>query len=60
MSESTNTNTSNTNTTFETKLYLEEMTEREKKVIEIAKETLGSSFNIEKSIGYQEWKKNSK
>ena len=59
MSESSNT-TNTTNTKFETKLYLEEMTEREKKVIEIAKETLGSSFNIEKSIGYQEWKKNSK
>lgn len=59
MSEPNNTNNTN-NKTSETEIYLENMTEREKKIVEIAQETLGSSFNIEKSIGFQEWKKNSK
>ena len=32
----------------------------EKKALEIAKEDLGSSFNIEKSIGYLSWLKKNK
>ena len=40
--------------------YLEKLSKTEKEVIEIAKEVLGSSFNIKKSIGFEEWKKNSK
>ena len=40
--------------------YLEQLSENERKIIETAKEVLGSSFNINKSIGFEEWKKNSK
>tara|TARA_Y100000389_G_C17458236_1_gene519684 strand:- start:201 stop:368 length:168 start_codon:yes stop_codon:yes gene_type:complete len=38
--------------------YLEQLSNVEKQIIETAKEVLGSSFNIQKSIGFQEWKKN--
>jgi len=48
------------NTTSDIQEYLERISERERKVIEIAKEVLESSFNIQKSIGFEEWKKNSK
>jgi hypothetical protein len=34
------------------KLYLESMSDKEKKAYEIAKDHLGMSFQIEKSIGY--------
>jgi hypothetical protein len=40
--------------------YLSEMTELEKKALEIAKEHLESSFSIEKSNGYIEWCKKEK
>jgi hypothetical protein len=39
-------------------LYISQMTTIEKKAFEIAKEHLGSSFNIDRSIGFIEWKKN--
>ena len=48
------------NTTSDIQEYLERISERERKVIEIAKEVLESSFNIQKSIGFEEWKKISK
>jgi transcriptional regulator CtsR len=35
--------------------YLESLSTKEKQVIEIAKQQLGSSFNILKSIGYLNW-----
>lgn len=38
--------------------YIDQMTEREKKAYHIAKDLLQSSFNIKKSIGYQNWLKN--
>lgn len=38
--------------------YIAQMTEREKKAYNIAKDLLQSSFNIQKSIGYQNWLKN--
>ena len=38
--------------------YIDQMTEREKKAHNIAKDLLQSSFNIKKSIGYQNWLKN--
>ena len=42
------------------KNYINSMDEKEKIAYKIAKEHLGSSFNIEKSIGFQKWlKKNS-
>lgn len=36
--------------------YLESMNEKEKIAYKIAKNHLGTSFNIIKSIGYIEWK----
>jgi hypothetical protein len=36
--------------------YLKTLTEDEKKVIQIAKKCLESSFDITKSIGYLKWK----
>jgi|UniRef100_A0A6C0CKS8 transcriptional regulator CtsR len=43
------------------KAYLKSLNEQEKKTLEIAKDHLGTSFNINKSIGYIAWKsKNNK
>lgn len=39
-------------------LYISQMSVQERKAYEIAKEHLETSFNIEKSIGFIEWKKN--
>lgn len=38
--------------------YMKSMNEKEKKGYEIAKNHLGMSFQIEKSNGFIEWKKN--
>ena len=40
------------------KEYLISLTEKEKKAYEIAKSHLGMSFQIEKSVGFINWKKN--
>ena len=40
--------------------YIKSLNELEKKALKIAKEDLGSSFNIEKSIGYLSWLKKNK
>tara|TARA_B100000035_G_C21035688_1_gene570795 strand:- start:899 stop:1054 length:156 start_codon:yes stop_codon:yes gene_type:complete len=40
--------------------YLKSLTNIEKVAMEIAKEDLGTSFNIEKSIGFLNWKKKNK
>ncbi len=40
------------------KLYIQQMTPQEKLVLHIAQEHLESSFDIEKSIGFKEWRKN--
>lgn len=37
--------------------YIKTMNEKEMKAYKIAKEHLGMSFQIEKSIGFREWKK---
>ena len=37
--------------------YIKQLTEKEQKAYNIAKEHLGSSFNLEKSIGFQQWLK---
>ena len=37
------------------KKYIEQLSEKEKKILNKAKEILGSSFDINKSIGFQEW-----
>jgi hypothetical protein len=39
------------------KLYIAQMTPQEKLVFNIAQEHLESSFDIEKSIGFKEWRK---
>lgn len=36
--------------------YLEQTSEIERKIIKIAEDTLGSSFNINRSLGFIEWK----
>ena len=38
--------------------YIQQLSDMEKIVFEIAKEHLGTSFNIEKSIGYKKWLRN--
>ena len=38
-------------------IYLDQMDETHKKAYLIAKEHLGTSFNVFKSNGYKEWKK---
>jgi hypothetical protein len=40
--------------------YISQFGEKEKKAYEIAKDHLGTSFNIKKSIGFKEWKKEKK
>lgn len=40
--------------------YLDSLTDIEKQAYEIAKEHLGSSFNITKSIGFLKWIKKNK
>ena len=35
--------------------YLKQLTEQEKHVLEIAKDHLGDSFDIERCIGFQAW-----
>jgi len=35
--------------------YLKQLTQQEKHVLEIAKDHLGDSFDIERCIGYQAW-----
>jgi hypothetical protein len=38
-------------------LYINQLNEAEKKALEIAEEILESSFDIKKSIGFQDWLK---
>jgi len=42
------------------KLYLETLSEKEKKAYHIAKSHLGTSFTLEKSNGYLKFKKSKK
>ena len=37
--------------------YVKQLNEKEKMALKIAQEHLGSSFNLEKSIGFIQWKK---
>ena len=41
-------------------LYINSLNELQKLALKIAKEDLGSSFNIEKSIGFLNWIKKNK
>lgn len=38
--------------------YLDQLSEQERLVLEIARSHLGSSFDIRKSIGFLTWKRN--
>jgi len=38
-------------------LYIETLSEKEMKSYDIAKSHLGSSFSLEKSVGFLKWKK---
>jgi hypothetical protein len=40
-----------------TELYVESLSEKEMKAYLIAKSHLGSSFSLEKSVGFLKWKK---
>jgi len=40
-----------------TELYIESLSEKEMKAYIIAKSHLGSSFSLEKSVGFLKWKK---
>jgi hypothetical protein len=40
--------------------YLQNITEKELKAYHIAKDHLGESFQLEKSIGFLQWVKNTK
>jgi len=40
--------------------YIAQLTPQEQKVLKIAREHLESSFNLVKSIGFQEWQKQQK
>jgi len=37
--------------------YIKQLDDKSRKVYEIAKENLESSFSIEKSIGFKKWKR---
>lgn len=43
--------------TAEEKAYLDSLSPKEKKSYEIAKSHLGMSFELKKSVGFLEWKK---
>jgi hypothetical protein len=40
----------------EEKAYIQSLTEKERKTLQIAQQQLGSSFNLKKSIGFKKWK----
>jgi hypothetical protein len=40
-----------------TELYVKSLSEKEYKAYSIAKSHLGSSFSLEKSVGFLKWKK---
>ena len=42
------------------KNYVKQLDEKEKKAFQIAKEHLGSSFHVKKSVGYQNYTKSEK
>ena len=56
MNTVTDTNTPNKNLII--KQYIDSMSEKEKKAYEIAKDHLGSLFNIEKTNGFLKWSQN--
>jgi hypothetical protein len=55
-----NCNEKNDNAKKEMNEYLEQLDEKERLAYKIAMEHLGTSFNILRSNGYSEWKKNKK
>jgi hypothetical protein len=59
MESNTNTNTKNTNQDQHSTQYVASLTPKEKKAYEIAKSHLGTSFDLEKSRGFQAFLKSS-
>jgi hypothetical protein len=57
MESSKSQDTSATDLSYDIQQYIGQLSPQEKIVLQIAQEHLASSFNIEKSIGYLEWKK---
>ena len=57
MESSKSQDTSATVLSYDIQQYIGQLSPQEKIVLQIAQEHLASSFNIEKSIGYLEWKK---
>lgn len=55
--ETSNSSETSTHISSYIQQYIEQLSIQEKLVLKIAQEHLASSFNIEKSIGYLEWKK---
>jgi len=51
--QSTNNKTEQIDTEQET--YLGQLSDKEKITLEVAKDILGSSFNLKKSLGFKEW-----
>jgi hypothetical protein len=49
---------SNSTDTKWTDMYLQSLTEKERKGYEIAKSHLSDSFDLSKSLGFLQWKKN--
>ena len=41
-----------------TEMYIKQLSNQQKLALDIAKQQLKSSFNLEKSIGYLKWKDN--
>ena len=50
-------NTTEVKENAEVQGYLESMSEKDRIAYNIAKEHLGSSFTVEKSVGFLRWKK---
>ena len=40
--------------------YLKSLDDKNRKALEMAKQLLGSTYNLRKSIGFLEWKENNK
>ena len=60
MDKNTNTTTKNSLGVTNVDRYMEHMNDKEKQAYNIAKKHLGSSFDIEKSIGFKQFIKTNK
>ena len=60
ISPSTSSSSSSSTSTTNVEEYIKSLNAQEKQALEIAKDHLGSSFNITKSIGFIKWKEKTK